>query len=93
MIDVAWLASDQLFLMIGLVALTMLIVHFLPKLTKAVPASLVAILVTTALVTGLSLNTKTVGDVASIAGGLPSLTYPPFLSPLKHSQSSSSLTH
>ena len=39
--------------MAGLVALTMVIIHFLPKLTTAVPASLVAIIVVTLMVHGL----------------------------------------
>ncbi|MCC4820079.1 sodium-independent anion transporter, partial [Vibrio lentus] len=38
-----WLPSGQMTLMLGLVALTMGIIHFLPKLTTAVPSSLVAI--------------------------------------------------
>jgi len=45
-------------------------------LTKAVPSSLVAILVVTGLVLGLDLNTKVVGDVASIGGGLPHFSIP-----------------
>jgi SulP family sulfate permease len=66
-----WLSGPALLLMGGLVALTMVIVYFLPKLTKAVPASLVAIIVVSALVIGGGLPTKSVGDIASIAGGLP----------------------
>jgi SulP family sulfate permease len=66
-----WLTGPALLLMVGLVALTMAIVYFLPKLTKAVPASLVAIIVVSALVIGGGLHTKSVGDIASIAGGLP----------------------
>lgn len=66
-----WLTGSALLLMAGLVALTMAIVYFLPKLTKAVPASLVAIVVVSALVIGGGLQTKSVGDIASIAGGLP----------------------
>jgi SulP family sulfate permease len=66
-----WLSGPALLLMAGLVALTMAIVYFLPRLTKAVPASLVAIIVVSALVIGGGLPTKSVGDIASIAGGLP----------------------
>jgi SulP family sulfate permease len=66
-----WLSGSALLLMGGLVALTMAIVYFLPKLTKAVPASLVAIIVVSALVILGGLHTKSVGDIASIAGGLP----------------------
>ncbi|UOQ99171.1 SulP family inorganic anion transporter [Hymenobacter sp. 5317J-9] len=71
-----WLTGNALLLMAGLVALTMAIVHFLPKLTKAVPASLVAIVVTSTLVIFGGLQTKAVGDIASIAGGLPTLHLP-----------------
>jgi SulP family sulfate permease len=66
-----WLTGSALLLMGGLVALTMAIVYFLPRLTKAVPASLVAIIVVSALVILGGLPTKSVGDIASIAGGLP----------------------
>jgi SulP family sulfate permease len=66
-----WLTGTPLLLMAGLVALTMGIVYALPKLTKAVPASLVAIVAVSALVIFGGLQTKAVGDIASIAGGLP----------------------
>ncbi|AHJ96954.1 SulP family inorganic anion transporter [Hymenobacter swuensis] len=71
-----WLQGTQLLLMLGLVALTMAIVYLLPKLTKAVPASLVAIIAVSALVIGGGLDTKSVGDIASIKGGLPTLHWP-----------------
>ncbi|RZK60559.1 MAG: SulP family inorganic anion transporter, partial [Hymenobacter sp.] len=66
-----WLAGAPLLLMAGLVALTMALVYVTPKLTKAVPGSLVAIVVVSALVILGGLPTKAVGDIASIAGGLP----------------------
>ena len=75
-VDVAWLKGEQLYMLFGLVLLTMFIIYFLPRLTKALPSSLVAILVVTALVLGLDLNTKVVGDIASISGGLPSFHVP-----------------
>lgn len=75
-VDVAWLKGEQLYMLFGLVMLTMFIIYFLPRLTKALPSSLVAILVVTALVLGLDLNTKVVGDIASISGGLPSFHVP-----------------
>jgi SulP family sulfate permease len=71
-----WLSGAPLLLMAGLVALTMAIVYFLPKLTKAVPASLVAIVAVSALVILGGLQTKSVGDIASIAGGLPTFHLP-----------------
>lgn len=75
-IDVAWIEGQALYVMLGLVALTMAIIHFLPKLTKAIPSSLAAIIVVSLLVIGLNLDTKVVGDVASIAGNLPSFHIP-----------------
>lgn len=75
-IDVAWMQGSELGMMLGLVALTMAIIHFLPKLTTAIPSSLAAILVVSLLVIGLNLDTRTVGDVAGIAGGLPEFSIP-----------------
>ena len=75
-LDVAWLESGQLNMLLGLVCLTMFIIHFLPRLTTAIPSSLVAILVVSFLVFGLDLDTRVVGDVASIKGGLPSFHLP-----------------
>jgi len=64
-----WLEGSALYLLLGLVALTMFIIHFLPKLTKVVPSSLAAILIIFGLVTFFNLDTRTVGDIASIKGG------------------------
>lgn len=75
-IDVAWLEGPQLYLLLGLVLATMCIIHFLPRLTTALPSSLVAIVVISLVVLGLDLDTRVVGDVASIKGGLPSLHVP-----------------
>jgi SulP family sulfate permease len=71
-----WMQGPTLYLMLGLVALTMAIIYFLPKLTMAFPSALAAILVVTALVHGLGLDTRTVGDLASVAGGLPTFHLP-----------------
>tara|TARA_R110002110_G_scaffold205066_5_gene416829 strand:- start:3726 stop:5291 length:1566 start_codon:yes stop_codon:yes gene_type:complete len=75
-IDVAWLQGEQLYLLLGLVAVTMLIIHFLPRFTTALPSSLVAIVVVSLLVFGLNMDTRVVGDIASIKGGLPSFHVP-----------------
>jgi sulfate permease, SulP family len=71
-----WMQGTPMYLMLGLVGLTMGIIYFLPKLTKAVPASLAAIVVVSALAIGFGLQTRTVGDIASVAGGLPSFNIP-----------------
>lgn len=77
----AWMAGPMLYAMVGLVVFTMLIIHFLPKLTRAVPSSLVAILTTTLIAAlvmpGLGIQLPTVGTLAgSISGGLPPFNFP-----------------
>jgi len=71
-----WLTGEPLAIFGGLIVLTMLIIHYLPKLTGAFPASLAAIIAVSLLVFGLDLETATVGDLASIKGGLPSFHVP-----------------
>lgn len=71
-----WLTGNALYILLGLVALTMFIIWGLPRLTKAVPASLTAILVVFGLVSWLGIDTKTVGDIASIKGGFPPFHLP-----------------
>jgi SulP family sulfate permease len=75
-LDVAWLSGEALYMLVGLVMLTMAIIYYLPKLTRAIPSSLAAIVVVSALVFGLNLDTRVVGDIASIAGGLPTFHMP-----------------
>lgn len=74
--DGNWLAGMPLYTLLGLVFLTMLIIWGLPKLTKAVPASLVAIVVVFGIVAIIGIDTKTVGDIASIKGGFPPFHIP-----------------
>ena len=71
-----WLQGIKLYWMLGLSALTMLIIWGLPKITKSFPASLAAILSVFAVVTVLDIDTKTVGDLASIKGGFPPFHLP-----------------
>ncbi|TNE78525.1 MAG: SulP family inorganic anion transporter [Bacteroidetes bacterium] len=71
-----WLTGSTLFIFLGLVLLAMAIIYFLPKLTKVVPASLAAILIVFGLVAVLGIDTKTVGDLASIQGGFPPFHIP-----------------
>ena len=68
-----WITGTPLALMLVIVAITMMIIHFLPKLTRAVPSTLVAILIGTLAVLFLGLDTRTVGDIAPIGG-----IFPPF---------------
>ncbi|MBK5196278.1 MAG: SulP family inorganic anion transporter [Proteiniphilum sp.] len=66
--------------MVGLVVLTMLIIWFLPRFTKAVSASLVAIIAVSALVFLLGIPTTTVADTLNpgetIKGSFPPLSIP-----------------
>ncbi len=71
-----WLSGDPLYIMLGLVALTIAIVVILPRVTRAVPASLVAILVVFAVVLGLGIDTRMVRDIASVSGSLPPFHVP-----------------
>ncbi|MGY0563905.1 MAG: SulP family inorganic anion transporter [Paraglaciecola chathamensis] len=57
------LTSPEMLTMMGLIALTMAIVHFLPKVTKAVPAPLAAIVLCTLLVSFTPLHSKLVSQV------------------------------
>jgi SulP family sulfate permease len=71
-----WLTGTRLLIMAGLVALTIAIVAFFPKITKAVPPSLVAIIMVFAVVLGFGIHTKTVSDIASVSGGFPPFHIP-----------------
>ena len=74
--DGHWLTGTPLYVMAGLVALTMLVVYGLPRLTKVAPPALVAIVGVGVAVYVLGLPTRTLGDMAHIAGGLPSFSLP-----------------
>ena len=71
-----WMSGVPLYTMFGLIALTMTLIYLLPKLTWAIPATLGGILVVSILVATLGIETKTVGDLGSIKGGLPSFHWP-----------------
>ena len=71
-----WISGNTLYYSVGFVVLTMLIIWLLPKITKAVPATLAAILVTSILVLALKIDIPSVGDLASVKGGLPIFSIP-----------------
>jgi len=73
---VSWLQGSALYIMGGLTVLTIAIVYFFPKITKIVPASLVAILIVFGIVLGFGINTKTVADIAHISGSMPNFSIP-----------------
>ena len=68
-----WITGTPLVIMLAIVAITMAIIHFLPKITRAVPSTLVAIVIGTVAVLFLGLDTRTVGDISPIGG-----VFPPF---------------
>lgn len=71
-----WLTGTSLYILLALVALTILIIWFLPKITKAFPASLAAIIAVFAVAYIFKIDTKTVSDIASIKGGFPPFHIP-----------------
>lgn len=83
-----YMQDTMLITMLALIALTMTIMHFLPKLTTAVPAGLVAIVVVTLIVLGFDIDTRTVIDFvrdmlpsdqqegATLQGKLPAFAIP-----------------
>lgn len=77
-----WLSGTPLYIMLGLVVLTMAIMYFLPKLSKAIPAALVGILVVSAIVIFGNIETETVksfiqaGGGQGIKAGLPTFNVP-----------------
>ncbi|MGI4849259.1 MAG: SulP family inorganic anion transporter [Janthinobacterium lividum] len=66
-----WLHGQPLAIMLALVLLTMAIVHLLPRLTRVLPPALVAIVGVALLAHWLALPTRTLGDMAHIAGDWP----------------------
>ncbi|MCJ8330771.1 MAG: SulP family inorganic anion transporter [Lentisphaeria bacterium] len=57
-----WMSSSAMIITIVLIALTMGIIHFFPKLTKAVPGTLVAIVAVTLIVQFTPLKSITVSE-------------------------------
>ncbi len=74
--DGNWMTGSPLYILLGLVVLTMGIIWGLPKFTKVIPASLTAILIVFGLVSVFNIDTKTVGDIAAIKGGFPPFHIP-----------------
>lgn len=74
--SVTWMSGEPLYIMLALIAVTMAIIYLLPKLTKAIPSTLAAIIAVSVSVIYFGLDTKTVGDLGSIGGGLPNFQIP-----------------
>lgn len=71
-----WLSGAPLAIMLALTALTMAIIWLVPKFTTAVPSPLVGIGIVAAIVIGFGLDVPSVGDLASVKGGLPQFALP-----------------
>jgi len=71
-----WMQGETLLVMAGLTLLTIAIVLVFPKFFKAIPSSLVAIMLIFALVYFFDINTKKVIDIATVSGTFPSFTIP-----------------
>lgn len=77
--DRTWLEGSTLYIMIGLVLLAMFITHYLPKLTKAIPSALTAIIVVSIIAHGCGLDVRIVSDMmagSNMNAGLPSFHFP-----------------
>ena len=74
--ELVWISGDVLLYSIIFVIFTMFVIWFLPKITKVVPSTLVAIFFTTILTLTLNIDIPNVGDQASIKGNLPSFLIP-----------------
>ena len=74
--DLVWISGNTLLYSIIFVFFTMAIIWFLPKITKTLPSTLVAILFTTILALTLKIDIPNVGDLASVKGGLPNFSIP-----------------
>ena len=72
----SWISGTPLYTMLGLVVFTVAIIMIFPKITKAVPASLVAIIVVFIVVYVFNIETKQVVDIASVSGSLPPFHIP-----------------
>jgi SulP family sulfate permease len=71
-----WFTGSALYIMLALAGITMLIIEYLPRLTKSIPSTLAAIIAVSLAVSIIGINTRTVGDIASIAGGFPTFHIP-----------------
>ena len=77
-IEIIKASFTENYIMYIIIAITMLTMHFLPKVSKAVPAGLVAIVLITLVVYFGEISTKVVGDLADLS----SVSMPSFVMPM-----------
>ena len=76
-----WLSGETLYITLALVALTMAIMYFLPKLTKKIPSALTAIIIVACITIFGGIEVSTVGSFIrdgggnSLQGGLPQFQF------------------
>ncbi len=76
-----WMQGNELLIMVGLVALTMSIMFLLPKLTKKIPAALIAIIAVASITIFGGIEVSTVGSFivdgggTGLEGSLPTFQY------------------
>lgn len=80
-----WLEGSKLYIMIGLVILTMILMVLIPKISKKLPSTLLAILAVSAIVIFFGIDTENVRSFVasgspdgngSLAAGLPTFAIP-----------------
>ena len=74
--EIVWMTGQPACIMVGLTLLSIAIIEFLPKITKAIPGPLAAIGAVTCFVQGLGIETDCIGDLATIKGTLPAFSVP-----------------
>lgn len=67
---------DETWIMYALVGLTLAIIYILPRFTRAIPSTLVAIVVVTALAIFMNFGVRTVGDMGALPDTLPVFLIP-----------------
>ncbi|MEJ2489633.1 MAG: SulP family inorganic anion transporter [Sulfurovaceae bacterium] len=76
-IDIIFASLSENYMMYIIIFITMATMYTLPKITKAVPAGLIAIITITVVVYFVGINTKVVGDMANLLDvPLPSFVMP-----------------
>ena len=74
--EMVWLPMPALLTMVFVVGITMAVIYILPRITTKFPAPLAGILIACIVVLAIGLDTRNVGDLAQIAGGLPEFHIP-----------------
>ncbi|WP_018932293.1 SulP family inorganic anion transporter [Gracilibacillus lacisalsi] len=68
--------EGESWIMYSMVALTLAIIYIFPRITKAIPSTLVAIVVVTVIAVFAGLGIRTVGDLGNISSQLPIFMIP-----------------